>query len=90
MKTVNVPKDFPDSKIAKGFTFGRTKAVYALNSVFFLPFYLTEKHQICILYRKTSMEKNCMKNMCKNYLKIFLIKVCGIPRIRRKALSLLL
>ena len=32
------PKDFPDSKIAKGFTFGRTKAVYALNSVFF--FYL--------------------------------------------------
>ena len=32
------PKDFPDSKIAKGFTFGRTKAVYALNSVFFFTF----------------------------------------------------
>ena len=85
------PKDFPDSKIAKGFTFGRTKAVYALNGVFFfLPFYLTEKHQICILYLKTSMEKNCMKDMCKNYLKVFLIKVCGITRIRRKGLSLLL
>ena len=30
----------------------------------FLPFYLTEKHQICILYQKAFV-KNCVKELCK-------------------------
>ena len=36
-----------------------------------LPFYLTdEKHQICILYQKTFINKNCVEELCKNHLKI--------------------
>ena len=31
----------------------------------FLPFYLTEKHQIWILYQKTLKKNNCFKVLCK-------------------------
>ena len=49
----------------------------------FLPFYLTEQ-LICILYQNTLWKKESMKELCKNHLKIFLIKLCGILHARRK------
>ena len=47
---------------------------FALHLTFFLHFYLTEKHQICILYWKIFIKKRTTLNNClKNYLKIFSI-----------------
>ena len=45
-----------------------------LNNSIFVPFYSTEKHQICILYQKTFVLKDCVKN----HLKVFLIKLSSI------------
>ena len=40
---------------------------------------------ICILYQKTFMKKkDFMEGLCKNDLKIFLIKLCRILHARRK------
>ena len=36
----------------------------AINRIF-LPFHPTEKHQICILYQKTFLKKECFKIPCK-------------------------
>ena len=53
----------------------------ALRSIF-LPFYLTEKHQICIVYQKTFLKKNCIKEqLCKESTEK---KLCVIPHIHRK------
>ena len=35
-----------------------------LDSIF-LPFYLTEKHQFCILYNRTFIKMNFIKELCK-------------------------
>ena len=59
----------------------------ALNGILpfcFLPFYLNEKHQICILCQKTFIKRTVLKYCVKSHLKIFLIKVCGNPHTRRK------
>ena len=41
----------------------------ALNNIYFLPFYLTEKHHICTLYYKTFVKENCIKELCKESTK---------------------
>ena len=42
----------------------------ALNNVF-LPFYLTENHQICIFYQKTFTKTNCIKDKL-NYAELYI------------------
>ena len=46
-----------------------------------------EVHQICNLYQKTFIKKNCIKQLCK---KSFKNKLCEISRTHRKGSSLLL
>ena len=46
----------------------------------FLPFHLTEKHQICMLYWNNFIKKNCVKELCKKSIE----KNYGIPLTRRK------
>ena len=45
--------------------FSRQHPKTALNDIFFLPFYLIEKHQICFLHWKTFMKKECIKELSK-------------------------
>ena len=50
----------------------------------FLPFYLTEKHQICILCKKTFIKKSHIKGLCK---KLFENRLCGILNRDKRIIS---
>ena len=44
-------------------------SLHCIFKLHILPFYLTEKHQICILYHKTFIKNNCIKELCKKSFK---------------------
>ena len=56
----------------KSFTLDRLR--WPCYNIFFLPIFLTENHQIFILYQETSI-RTVLKNSVKSHLKIFLNNV---------------
>ena len=73
----------------------QTLLIKSINSLVQFNFssfsYLSEKHQIYILYQKSCMKKkNFTRELCKKHLNIFLIKLCRIQNMCRKGSFLLL